>query len=146
MNKLIFCYGSNYVEQLEHRLERKIKKSYPAYLPDYQRVFRGYSQKWKGGIASVQKKRGKAVFGLVIEVDSEDLKKLDIYEGYPDVYNRKELKCEVDLSKGFESKKCIVYVYVLGNDFNEPSKEYLKAIYKTIGTHWEVNLKDIDIN
>jgi hypothetical protein len=55
----LFSYGSNHPDQLADRLERVVR-GYGASLHGYRRVFRGHSQLWGGGVASLRKASGDA--------------------------------------------------------------------------------------
>ena len=129
----LFCYGSNNPGQLSERLGHMVKV-YPAYIEGYQRAYRGYSNKWDGGVATIIKMSGHSVYGLAAEVDDSDIKRMDVYEGYPTSYSRKKMKGYVDGVK----KEMIVYIANM-KDWNAPSPAYLKAIHKTVSTFWEVD-------
>lgn len=133
MTRYLFCYGSNNPKQLAERLERSVTTK-RAVAPDYQRVYRGYSQKWQGGVASIQKKKGAMCFGLVVGFSKDDEKKMDYYEGYPYAYKKKTIKVIVD----DEEIDAIAYIAV-SKEWHAPSKAYLQAIYKTVSAHWLVD-------
>lgn len=132
MSQFLFCYGSNNIDQLKERLGHEIK-AFPAFISGYRRAFRGYSERWQGGVATLIKKEGHT-YGLAIKVNDHDIKKLDKYEGYPTYYTRKNLKVNVD----GKIETCVVYLSN-SKEQNDPSKAYLKAIYKTVSTFWDVN-------
>jgi hypothetical protein len=129
----LFCYGSNNPDQLAERLEREVEV-FPAYVNDYQRVYRGYSQKWGGGVGALKKMKGHQCFGLVVEVDKNDIELMDVYEGYPDFTSKKMID-------GFVSdKKSKMMIYSsTKTDWHVPSKAYLQAVFKTVSTFWEVD-------
>lgn len=129
----LFCYGSNNPKQLEERLERRVK-TYPAFILGYQRIYRGWSNKWQGGVGSLKKMPGKICYGLAVEVDKHDIENMDYYEGYPSYYSKKHIKGYVN----GESEKMLVYL-AKSKEWNAPSVAYLKAIYKTVSTHWDVS-------
>lgn len=146
----LFCYGSNSTRQLEARLGipgGSRGQVQGAYAPDYQRVFRGMSSTWGGGTASLQKKKGAATYGLLVELSARDLDVLDRYEGvHSGVYKRQKL---LVYTQDGEPVEAIAYVS-LRKDFNPPTKEYLAAVVKTISRFWEgengpVTAKDIPI-
>jgi cation transport regulator ChaC len=144
---LLFSYGSNHPEQLAQRLGHEVV-SQGALVREYGRAFRGASRTWGGaGTATLIPMTGTTTYGLVIDVTKADIDLLDRYEGVPTVYNRQKIK--VTLQSG-ESKTAWVYISTR-TDFNPPSREYLKAIVKTINTHWtsksgsSVKVSDIPI-
>lgn len=130
---LLFSYGSNNPEQLAQRLERNVEVI-SAYAEGYQRVYRGWSQRWGGGVASLIKRQGSTCYGLVCVVDNQDIKKMDVYEGFPQSYRREVIKVMV------EGKPEKAVVYISNNkEKNSPSVKYLKAVFKTVSTFWDVN-------
>jgi hypothetical protein len=128
---LLFSYGSNNPKQLADRLGHSFN-SEAAYLPGYQRVFRGFSQRWGGGTASMQKASGGAVFGYVAQVSAADLAQLDRFEGVGlGIYRRSKVKPIVDGSR----VDAIAYIHT-SREFNRPTDAYLDAVAKTIGSFW----------
>jgi cation transport regulator ChaC len=128
---LLFSYGSNDPDQLATRLERPVD-SYAALADGWARVFRGSSRTWGGaGVASLVRKPGTVTYGLVVPVTEEDLRVLDRYEGVPRSYRRKKIAVEV----GGEPERAVAYI-ATSRRFNPPSREYLKAVARTISTHW----------
>jgi gamma-glutamylcyclotransferase (GGCT)/AIG2-like uncharacterized protein YtfP len=136
----LFSYGSNHPAQMAERLGRSVE-TMGAFLPGYVRVFRGWSQRWEGGVASLKKEKGGVVFGLVVEVDWADLEKMDRFEGVASG-NYKRQGVTVALATG-ERAKAIAYVST-STGFNAPSRGYLEAVAKTVGTHWR-NERDAKI-
>lgn len=139
----VFCYGSNNLKQLTKRLNlKKEPKSYPAFLEGYERVFRGYSKTWNGGIATIKKNSKKNVYGFIVLLDQEQVETLDAYEGYhgegyDNYYDRVIMKIS-----SLEEDEISCFVYVKNyekNIFNKPSEEYLKAICETINLYWRNN-------
>lgn len=128
----LFSYGSNHPAQLAERLGRKVKTR-AASLEGYERVFRGWSQNWGGGVASLQPKRGAVVYGLVAKVSSADLAKMDRFEGIASG-NYKRKKLPVVLGDGTNAM-AVAYVST-STEKNAPTHEYLQAVAKTIGAHW----------
>lgn len=127
----LFSYGSNHPAQLAERLGHPVV-TLPAVLQGYERVFRGHSRFWNGaGVASVEKKRGGHVYGLVCIVTKDDIAKMDRFEGVPFAYTRKKVTVTVN------GEKMPAHVYVAkSREFNPPARDYLKAIARTINTHW----------
>ena len=130
MATYLFSYGSNHPAQLAERLEHPVL-TLPAYLPGWQRVFRGMSRGWGGGVASIAKKRGATTYGLAVQVTAADLKKMDRFEGVPFAYVRRR----VELVVGDEKKRGIAYVAV-SREHNAPTRAYLEAVAKTSSAHW----------
>jgi len=122
----IFSYGSNSIFQLRGRVNNNNLISYPAYIENYKKIFRGYSNGWKGGVASLVKKRFIKTYGIIVFLSENEISKLDLYEiGY----HKEELVCTI-LEK-YENKKNInCYVYIANDNswISPPSEQYLVAI------------------
>lgn len=142
-NIWLFCYGSNNPERLGQRLGRTIE-GVAAYLPGYQRVFRGYSRTWESGVASLEAKRGAATYGYATQVTAEELEKLDIFEGTAiGAYRRQQFQIRLQEDDDRE-RRVRAYAYVsLSDTYNEPSQEYLEAIVKTINSFWTEDGEEI---
>lgn len=152
MNR-VFCYGSNDPDQLLERLGLGSINTKPAVLKGYKRVFRGFSQHWQCGTASVIKDSESVVYGFAVLLTKEQLKILDGFEGYfgknrNNYYER--IKVEIENYHDVPTESWI-YVRSSRHKFYEPSEKYLKAVCKTINTHWrnsdgsKVKPKDIPI-
>jgi len=143
---LLFSYGSNTPAQLAERLGRPVETG-GAFLPGYVRVFRGMSQRWGGGVASLDPQSGGVTYGLVSPVSAADLARMDQFEGVASgSYARKNVK--VMLADG--TKRDAVAYVSRSAEFNAPSRKYLEAVAKTVDAHWKeggrrVTWKDIDV-
>ena len=144
---LLFCYGSNNPSQLAERIGAH-RPIYAAVAPLYKRVFRGWSSKWGGGVATLVPSRSRPAYGFVAKVTSADLDKMDVFEGVQSgIYERVSIPVTV---YGYEGEpkhtyKAIAYIRVSG-DFNPPSRAYLEAIVKTIGAFWQIDdISDIKV-
>lgn len=129
---LLFSYGSNHPAQMAERLGRDVE-TMGAFAPGFERCFRGWSQRWGGGVASLRKVEHAQVFGLVTKVTAKDLLKMDRFEGVA-TGNYKRRDIAVVLPSGRRAK-AVAYVST-SNEFNKPSREYLEAVARTVGTHW----------
>ena len=143
----LFSYGSNNPKQLSDRLEYWVRGAQGAYADGWQRVFRGYSRNWGGGVASLLRKSGSTTYGYVAPVTAEDLDLLDRYEGVRSG-NYKRQQITVTTADG-EEIRAVAYIS-RSREFNEPTKAYLRATAKTIGQFWSgsggpVKVSDIPI-
>jgi len=129
---LLFSYGSNHPAQIAERLGHAVETA-GAYAPGYARFFRGFSQRWGGGVATLRKKPDGVVFGLVATVTAADLDRMDRFEGVASG-NYERTKVRVTLAGGGK-KDAVAYVST-SKEFNPPTREYLEAVARTIGTHW----------
>jgi gamma-glutamylcyclotransferase (GGCT)/AIG2-like uncharacterized protein YtfP len=127
----LFCYGALDPVRLENHLGHAVRTE-GAYAQDHMRVFRGYSMRWGGGVATLARARGARTYGLLAEVSRNDLAELDAIEGVPITYTRR--KMVVHRADG-SIVEAWVYLSTRTPDF-PPSKAYREAIEKTIATHW----------
>ena len=120
----VFCYGSNNLKQLTTRTGHIGQfEYYPARLDGYKRVFAGYSERWKGGVASIAPASGQHVDGLLVNLTKDELTKLDQYEtGY------KHKRVIVINLENKTQIKAIVYIKTDSTYTHPPSARYLKAI------------------
>jgi gamma-glutamylcyclotransferase (GGCT)/AIG2-like uncharacterized protein YtfP len=119
-----FAYGTNMSESRMRALTPFTKRE-GARLEGYRLVFNKQSNADpRMGFANVVPDRDSSVEGVLYEVDEAGLGKLDISEGSPDHYSRREL--EVVTSKG---KKVIAEVYIASDPKVRPglrpSKSYM---------------------
>jgi len=131
----VFCYGSNNPEQLTQRLGHRPEMA-GAYLEDYRRSFVGHSQKWNGGVCSLEKAFGKTVYGLVAYLTAADIKQLDRFEGWraDDSGATVKRKLKVTTQQGQELT-ALVYLGT-ATERKAPSQAYREAIAKTISAFW----------
>ena len=80
---LYFAFGSNLdADQMAERCPGA-RARFAARLPDHRIAFTYASRRWGGGAADILPAAGHSVWGLVWELDEEDLAQLDGYEqGY----------------------------------------------------------------
>lgn len=140
----LFCYGSNSLNQLKKRLNKKTLKSDKAHLPNHARIFSGHSNKWNGGTASIMyANENYYVKGSIVELNEYDLNRLDRFEGahkssnpyskLNNIYRRKYVNVINSNGKEIQS---IVYIKNNHNWISYPSEEYLKAIKENMGDYW----------
>jgi hypothetical protein len=131
----LFSYGSNSGEQLSERLGRRVKPR-ASYVVGYRRVFRGKSQRWGGGVASLKKNAAGTTYGALTEVRAGDLEKLDVFEGVASgKYRRIDVWAYV--KEGGEWKPVVATAYVSTSDtYGQPTRAYLEAVAKTVGEFW----------
>ena len=132
----VFSYGSNSISQLRGRVNNSTLKSYPGYVDGYKRIFCGYSKRWKGGVASIIKKRYIRTYGIIVYLSKEELKILDSYEQN---YSKINIECAV-LSHDNDKEEvkiieCIAYQSDNHEWINYPSQQYLVAIKIMLDEH-----------
>jgi gamma-glutamylcyclotransferase len=120
-----FAYASNLGRKLMAERCPDAKPRFIATLPNYKLIFTGWSRSWHGGVASIKPLRGDKVIGGVYEVSERDLRLLDKYEGYPSIYNRREV---VVFPEEGEAVKAVTYIKVEQSEETKPSAEYIATI------------------
>jgi predicted NUDIX family NTP pyrophosphohydrolase/cation transport regulator ChaC len=143
----LFSYGSNNPRQLASRLGHALPETIGAYAQGYHRAFRGWSQSWGGGVATLIKSKGDRAFGYVTTVTKGDLCLLDKYEGV-DSGHYDRIEIPVRLVSG-ERVPALVYVSN-SKEPNPPSQAYLNAIAETISPFWRgqegpITVRDISV-
>ena len=119
--KKYIAYGSNLnLGQMARRCPtaRVIGK---VEIKDHELLFRGGSL---SAVATVEPKAGSNVPVLIWEIEPEDERNLDIYEGYPRLYGKVDL--EVQTEDGSES--IMAYTMNEGHEIGKPSMRYLETI------------------
>ena len=110
MRRLYVAYGSNLnVGQMSHRCPTA--KIYgTGFLNNWELIYRGSKT---GAYASIRRKKGSMVPIVVWEIQKEDERNLDIYEGYPTFYFKQTVMVDFPFGK----KKAMVYIM---NTFARP--------------------------
>lgn len=119
--KKYIAYGSNLnLEQMAKRcLTAKVIGK--GEIKDHELLFRGHSM---SAVATVEPKIGSTVPVLIWDIGPEDERNLDIYEGYPKLYDKADL--EVQTEEGCES--IMAYIMNEGYKIGKPSMHYLETI------------------
>lgn len=95
--------------------------------------------------ATIQKKKGSTIPVLVWEIQPNDEGRLDIYEGYPKYYYKKNILVDIDGKK----KKAMVYIMNEAALPGKPAAEYVHTIWQGyIDNSFELNvlLKSLELN
>lgn len=121
---LVFMYGSNlYLKRLRSRASGWNGQSKRAFLPNYELRFN--KRLLKGGVAAnVMFHLTRKVWGIIVELDDNDLEAMDRYEGHPYHYERKK----IDLfSENGSQVSAYVYIAHPQHIIEEklPTSEYL---------------------
>lgn len=128
---LYFAYGSNMdTNQMKQRCP-SAKKVGIGRLEDFDIVFNRKGSYRPGGVASVESANGREVYGIIWQIDSNDLSKLDEIED-PVAYDRKVFKIE-DINDSEKKYECYVYIAKPEGEF-EPDKDYFKLLSKAAKT------------
>lgn len=121
MGKLYIAYGSNLnLAQMAVRCP-SARVYAKGSLNNWELVYRGA----KGNShATIERKTGSTVPVLVWEIQPRDEYRLDIYEGYPRYYFKKNIMVDIDGKK----KKAMVYIMDEGRLPGKPSASYVETI------------------
>lgn len=120
-----FAYGSNLVKKQMRERCPDSKPLYIATLPNYKRVFIGWSRKWRGGVASIKRFSGGKVTGAVYEISEACLRRLDKYEGYPATSERIKV---IVFDEDSNPVEAVTYLVSGRLEETPPSKEYVTLV------------------
>lgn len=123
--KLYFAYGSNInLDQMAVRCPTAQVVG-PAMLADHELLFRGNAGGF--GVATIEPLPGETVHGLLWKITPECERSLDIYEGYPCLYEKETITV-----RGRDGAEIPVMVYVMTNELwrnpTMPSASYYAGI------------------
>lgn len=119
--KLYIAYGSNMnVEQMDYRCP-DAKVMGVSTIPGYELVFRGAN---RSAVATIEPKDGANVPVVIWNISAADERSLDVYEGFPRLYVKKDFDVELN----GETVKAMAYVMTPGRSLGAPSSGYLKTI------------------
>lgn len=123
MNKKYYlAYGSNLnVEQMKHRCPGA-EIIGMTWLNDYRITFRGNS---RSGVANIEPRKGSRVPVGIWSITQSDERSLDIYEGYPVLYDKHEMAVELPTGRKVSA---IVYIMTPGRRWAPPYPGYLQTI------------------
>lgn len=113
-NTLYFAYGSNInLEQMVYRCPDASVVG-PVVLEGWELLFRSNSR--GNGVATIAPCEGGRVHGLLWRITPECEQSLDIYEGYPNLYDKTEVTVRDRTGQEF-----VVMAYEMTNLWREPS-------------------------
>ena len=142
MGKLYIAYGSNLnLSQMAIRCPSATVYG-KGILNNWELVYRGHKA---NAHATIIKKQGSKVPVLVWEIQPEDECNLDIYEGYPHYYFKKNIMVTIDGKK----KKTMVYIMDKKQLPGQPSAQYVKTILQGyLENNMDINAlkKSLEIN
>ena len=123
--KIYAAYGSNMnISQMKMRCP-KAKILGTGTIEGYRLTFRGSGR----GVANIEEMKGRTVPIVLWEITRNCEESLDIYEGYPRLYVKKDV--EIFTSKG---EKIQAFAYVMAEEYTDspalPSMNYLHSIWQ----------------
>jgi gamma-glutamylcyclotransferase (GGCT)/AIG2-like uncharacterized protein YtfP len=127
-----FAYGSNLdLMQMAQRCPGA-KVIGVAQLADHRICFPRRSPVRGCAVASIEPHPGEIIWGVIYELDTDDLKRLDAREGYDPInlgaVNRYERKDIVVQRKPGENVDAVAYVALREDNPGRPSVDYMKHI------------------
>ncbi len=120
--KLYLAYGSNLsVEQMERRCP-DAKPIGKAILPDWKLVFKVH--------ATIEPCKGSKVPVLIWEISERDERHLNVYEGYPSYYFKRDLELTMTDLNGRNPRTVTAMVYIMadGHKVRMPMKGYVDVL------------------
>ena len=138
--KLYLAYGSNLSEeQMAYRCPDATIVG-RAVVNDYELLFKGSKT---GSYATIEPKKGGKVPVLVWSITPKDEARLDMYEGFPTFYYKKDLQVEIESldQEPLGAEKAMVYIMDEKRPFGIPSKLYYGVLhngYKDFGFDLEI--------
>ena len=123
MGKLYIAYGSNL--NLTQMAARCPSASVYAkgVLNNWELVYRGHKT---NSHATIERKSGSTVPVLVWDIQPNDEYRLDIYEGYPHYYFKKNIMVTIAGKK----RKAMVYIMDKKQPPGKPSTQYIRTILR----------------
>ena len=134
MARYYLAYGSNLnMMQMRYRCP-DARPVGTAVIDDYELLFKGSKT---GSYLTIERKSGGEVPVGVWEVSKTDEHHLDMYEGFPTFYYKKEIEIEMKPLKGRRRKvKAFVYIMREDSELGLPSIRYMQTCregYKDFG-------------
>ena len=133
-DKLYFAYGSNInLDQMAYRCPAAQMVG-PVLLENYELLFRGNAN--GNGVATIKPKEGQQVYGLLWRITPDCERSLDIYEGYPRLYEKESVAVRDSAGRQLA---VMAYVMTDGDRWRSPalpSEYYYQGIldgYRQIG-------------
>lgn len=131
---IYLAYGSNlHLTQMERRCPTA-KTLGTTMLTGYRLLFRGNGY---GGVATVERDADSTVPVLLWDIQLDDEKALDRYEGYPHLYTKITETVELD----GKTVEAMLYVMTEGHEICEPSPSY----YAVLREGYKMNGFDLDV-
>jgi len=121
MGKLYVAYGSNLnLKQMAYRCPSASIYG-TGQLTNWELLYRGSVT---NSHATIAKKHGSYVPVLLWNIEPEDEKRLDIYEGYPRYYYKQNVMVDI----GGKKKRAMVYIMNQQRTPGRPSLTYIETI------------------
>jgi gamma-glutamylcyclotransferase (GGCT)/AIG2-like uncharacterized protein YtfP len=139
---LYFAYGSNLNDKDRRRWFEEKGYEDPleqaaavAYLPDNELVFNYHSSSRQGGVLSIRPRIGQAVDGVLFKVRPNGWDLLDMKEGHPDYYQRRQVTVLVSEGYKFKAVTYEVRPELQEAEIVKPNPEYMKVVSDGLKKH-----------
>jgi hypothetical protein len=132
MSKYYLAYGSNLnVRQMQYRCPTARIVGISV-IKNYELLYKGSKT---GAYLTIEKKKGSLVPVAVWEVSDEDESRLDIYEGFPDFYYKKNIRLPVKLLRNSKTKELDAFVYIMHEErkLGVPTTAYIRTCEEGYG-------------
>ena len=126
MKRYYLAYGSNLnIEQMRFRCPTA-RVIGTGYIPGYELLFKGSKT---GAYLTIEERLGSMVPVAVWEVQPDDERALDRYEGFPTFYYKKELPITYKGIKTGEERTRDAFVYIMHEErsLGIPSRPYVET-------------------
>lgn len=127
MNKPYYlAYGSNLnIKQMKYRCPNA-RKIGTAEIKNYRLLFKGSKT---GSYLTIEPSEGDIVPVGVWAISEEDEASLDMYEGFPNFYYKKEITLDITSirTKKIITRKCLVYIMREDRPVGIPSEYYMRV-------------------
>jgi gamma-glutamylcyclotransferase (GGCT)/AIG2-like uncharacterized protein YtfP len=121
---LYFAYGSNMEPRTMQKTVPGAQPVGPGRLEGFRLEFNVYSDRWEGGAANLEPDPDAHLWGVVWNIEDEDLGKLDTYIGHPTFYRREHVAVRV----GDETLECVTYRVAHQRGYVRPTSSYLARV------------------
>ena len=112
--RLYFAYGSNInLDQMAHRCP-DAQVVGPVVLENYKLLFCGNTH--GNGVATIRPHKGREVHGLLWKITPKCEQALDVYEGYPRLYDKRDVTV-----RDRSGREITVMAYVMTDRYKEPA-------------------------
>ena len=120
-----FAYGSNMDPRLMAKAAPAATVVGPGRLRGFRLEFNVYSDRWEGGAANLEPDADAYVWGVVWDLDEEDLDNLNTFAGHPTFYRREDV--EVTTPSG-ETEECVTYRVAHQQGYVRPTPAYVASL------------------
>ena len=119
-----FAYGSNMDPRVMQRNVPSARPLGPGRLDGYRLEFNVYSDRWEGGAANLEPDETGRVWGVVWEMEDDDLERLDTFSGHPTYYRQEDV--DVETREG--RRRCRTFRIAHQEGYVRPTNAYIARL------------------